>query len=244
MSKLKSNVRVVAQVVERRRDLDGLAAPGVADERDVAHVHLPAEGVPRLLVPCLEELQVPEEEPPPRVVLTADPAVDEVLVDAGHDESAAGQELPQVVVAGVREVLHVVVAVHHQNQRIGTGAVGIPDPGVQGHLLRREAPVLVALLRRASQVDHLRHVDGGRLDGHRVPVDGAVLVGAAPVVERAHPEGSGEAGVGGVEDLTGEYHVGVARGELQGRSAGSHHHGQTGAGEESVRGIHGGEHYG
>jgi hypothetical protein len=58
-----------------------------------------------------------EQQPAAAVVLTAQVAVDEVLVDRHENESARRQQLPEIAVSGVREVLHVVVAVHDEHER-------------------------------------------------------------------------------------------------------------------------------
>ena len=52
----------------------------VAHEHDVAHIDLALERIARLAVELLEELDVPKQEPPASIVLTADAAVDEILV--------------------------------------------------------------------------------------------------------------------------------------------------------------------
>ena len=194
------------------------------------------KGPLRIVVEAPPRLQVLEEEPAASVVLAADAAVDEVHVDRGEDVSAAGQQLAEPVVPGVREVAHVVVAVHDQDEGVGPGIVGIPDAGVDGEAVGRESPVAVPRLRRGAEADELRGVDGLGLDRHRVAVLGAVPVRAASVVEGEDAVGAGEGGVGVVEVVAGEDGGGVGWGQVEGAGAG----GDCGARYEDERGQDGG----
>ena len=69
-----------------------------------------------------------------------------------QDESARGQQFAEIAVAGIRELPPVVVAVHDEREREGTGAIRIPDAAVDRRLLQIEAPELQAVLLRLASV--------------------------------------------------------------------------------------------
>ena len=58
-----------------------------------------------------------QQHPGPPVVLAAQAAVDEVLIDRDEDESARREQFAEVAVAGVGEVERVVVAVDDEDER-------------------------------------------------------------------------------------------------------------------------------
>src|ERR1019366_1295102 len=109
------------QMVESSRGGRGLAAARMSDERDPVEIHLAFKGVAFRLVPLSEKLEVFEQQPTSsrrllQIQAVGPTAVDEVFVYGSQDVSAAGQQTPQVFVAGIGEVLCVVVAVDNQHQ--------------------------------------------------------------------------------------------------------------------------------
>jgi len=113
--------------------------------------------------------------------------------------------LPEIVVAGIGVVLHVVIPVDDEHEREGPRAVRVPDAPVDRELLRVEPPVLLALRGLLGLHRHEgRSIDGLGLDRDRVAVVAPLLVGAAAVVERFDGVAPAIGGVGRVEQLMGE----------------------------------------
>ena len=213
---IKAQVRVVGvacEAVERDRVGHRLPSARVSDEGNAAHVDESEEWILLVAAEALELLQVLEQEPAASVVLSPDSAVDEVLVDTREDVSPACQEISEVIVSGIREVAHVVVSVHHEHQGEGAVPVGIPHPGVEGHLLRREAPVIVAFVRGATQVHECRSIHRRRDDRYGIPVLGPPEVCPAAVVEGEHGVGSAHRRVRCLDQLAIEKPVGIVRRE-------------------------------
>src|SRR6478735_9270984 len=97
-----------------------------------------------------------EQKPAAAVVLAAQVAVDEVLVDRYEDEPARREMLAEVAVPRVREVLHVVVAVHDQHERKWPVALRVPHATVDRELLEVESPVFRSVLRDIRWGGHHR----------------------------------------------------------------------------------------
>src|SRR5262249_22894254 len=96
-------------------------------------------------VPVAPDAQVLQEEPSPRSLLVPDVtrprSVQKILVHGDEDEPAAGEELAEVRVAGVDVVLHLMVAVHREDERKRTLSVRVPDAAVDRKFPAAEAPV-------------------------------------------------------------------------------------------------------
>ena len=131
-------VWVVRQTIEQRRDSDGFAAARVADQRNVVEVDLAVKPAGGILVPLPPQAQVFEQHPSARVVLLLQAAfntsqqvgvraVEEVLVHGHGDDAAAREQLAEIRITGIGEILHVVIAVHHQHERKRAVAVRKPD---------------------------------------------------------------------------------------------------------------------
>ena len=182
-----------------------------------------------------------QEEPAPGVVLLADSAVHEVHVDGRQDVAATGQEFAQVVISGVREVTHVVVPVHHENEREGAGSVRVPDAPVERELLRSESPVSVPGLRLVPEVDELGRVHGLGGERNPSPVLRAVLVIAVPVGEGAYRELTTRRGARARHELPRQDREVVTLLELHRTPATGDHEDQQAPDDEAtvVRNVHG-----
>ena len=122
----------------------------------------------------------------------------------------------QILIAGIREVLHVVVAVHDEHEREGSWAVGIPHATVDRKLLRLESPIPFSIARLLRRHGHERRsIDRLRLDRDRIPEVPALLVGPTPVIQGLHSVRPAVRRVRRIEQLMGEDDLRVVGRELE-----------------------------
>ena len=155
-------------------------------DADVIHVRQAMERVIRICVEAFPGLQMLQEEPTPGIVFSPNPPINEIHVQRCQNETSAGQMATQVLVTGIGKVLHVVVPVGHENDRVATRAVRVPDPGVEREGIRLESPVVIPAFCTTPQAHHLRGIDRIRGEGYGVPVFSPVFVLPTPVEERLH----------------------------------------------------------
>ena len=192
-----------------RGDRDRLAAARVTDQRDAVQVHFAVKrcwqnpdstaatsaDVRAASSRARRSLFQPAFEPAEQIGVGT---VEEVLVDRHRDDAAAREQFAEIRIAGIGEILHVVIAVHHQHQRKRAVAVGEPDAALPRQLLCVEAPVLRACPSRRArppfdQASNRRPVRSrGRLCAELL----AAHIAAAAVGERADVKRTGAPGFG------------------------------------------------
>ena len=184
-------------LIEERRRRRGFAAARMAHQRDLVEVDRHAERVFRVSAPVAPKLQVFEQHPTAHRLLLGrivkQTTVQEVLVDGSEDEAAAGEQLAEILIAGIGEFGHVVVAVDNQHERKRAGPIGNPDGCIQRQLVHVVAPISLPKipLPALEILEKPRSIDGWCRYG-RIVVLGASRVSAlCAVVDNAGFEGTG-----------------------------------------------------
>ena len=138
-------VRIIVELVEERGGGYGFATTGVSQEGDVVHIHFLIKRIAWSAVPGAPLFQMFEQHPSADGLLfgriVEQSAVEEVFVNRSQNEAAACEQFAEILIAGVGEVGHVVVAVNDQGEGEGSGAIGIPDAGIERELVHAETPV-------------------------------------------------------------------------------------------------------
>ena len=124
--------------------------------------------------------------------------VEKVLVDGGENDAAAGEQFPEIGIAGVGELCHLVIMVDDQRQWEGVRAIGIPDASIQRELVHVEAPVFLArpTLPTFEVLKKVGGIDGAGFDSHARTVLGAANIVSDAVEEREHAIGAFGGGIG------------------------------------------------
>ena len=218
-------VGIVRQTIERARHGHRFTTARMPHQRDVAHVHLAPQWRSRGVVEAPPRLQMREQHPTARVVLATDVAVQEVFINRRHDVAARREQFAEIPVAGIGELLHVVIAVHDQHQWKRTRRIGIPHAPVHRHLGEVEAPILLADrgLPRVGGRRELGAVHDRRFQRDRVAIDRTLLVGAAAVVEGFHHEGALLRWVRRGQQLAGQHRIRIVACQFERRHAGARH---------------------
>ena len=218
-------VGIVRQTIERARHGHRFTTARVPHQRDVAHVHLAPQWRSRGVVEASPRLQMLEQHPAARVVLATDVAVQEVFIDRRHDVAARREQFAQIPITGIGELLHVVIAVHHQHERKRARRIGIPHAPVHRHLGEIEAPILLADsgLPRVGCRRELGAVHDHRFQRDRVAIDRALPVGAAAVVESLHREATLQRRVRRGQQLTRQHRIRIVACQFERRHAGARH---------------------
>ena len=138
-------VGIIVELVEEGGGGYGFATTGVSHEGDVVRIHFLIKRIAGRRIPGAPLFQVLEQHPSAdgllfgRIVKQA--AVEEIFVNRSQNEAAACEQFAEVLIAGIGEVGHVVVAVNDEREREGSGAIGIPDAGVERQFVHAETPV-------------------------------------------------------------------------------------------------------
>ncbi|OQC56308.1 MAG: hypothetical protein BWX52_01743 [Bacteroidetes bacterium ADurb.Bin013] len=127
-------VGIVRQPVEQRGMAHGFPTPRMAYEGYALHVHFPVERIALLQVPLLPYLQVFEQHPATRIVLSLESleniskgTVQKIFIHRGQDISPGSQQPAEVFVPRIGKVLRLVVTVYNEHQREWSFTLRIPD---------------------------------------------------------------------------------------------------------------------
>src|SRR5688500_19757815 len=104
-------IGVATQSIERCRMPNRLTTSRMSDQGYLIEIDFALEKIARFFVESFPDLQVLEQQNAAAVVFTAQSTIDEIHVDGSKDVTAAGHQLAQVAVTGVRNTLHLVIAV-------------------------------------------------------------------------------------------------------------------------------------